>query len=122
MVGLDRVKSLILQGIGAHLVGKANSATLLVQVEQHARTLGPHLGQCGLQLRTAIAFQRAQNVTGETGRMKPREDGAVAIRPTDFDRVMLFAPIFRAENMQPSGFGQAHRQARVHDLGHRARL
>src|SRR5690606_2210347 len=36
LVGVDRVKSLILQGIGAQFVDKADAASFLPQIEQNA--------------------------------------------------------------------------------------
>ena len=57
MIGFDRVKPLILQRVGAHLVGKADAASLLVKVQKNARPFGPHLSESGTKLRPAIAFE-----------------------------------------------------------------
>lgn len=66
LVGLDGVKSFILQLVGLELGHQADSTTFLLLIDQDARAgLGDHL-QGHLQLLTAVAAERAKHITGET--------------------------------------------------------
>lgn len=111
VVGLDRVKALILQGISTHLVGKPDAAAFLVEIKQDARTHAAHLGQRGAELWTAVAFERPEHIAGEAGGMQPGENGGVPVGATDLDGVMLCAAIVGPEDMQPSGFCRVHWKA-----------
>ncbi|MPL60789.1 hypothetical protein SDC9_06351 [bioreactor metagenome] len=117
VVRLDGVETLVLQVIGAHLVRQADAAALLVEVEQDPRPLMPHLRQRGVKLWPAVAFQRAEDVAGETGRMQPRQHRLGAVGGTDLDGVMLLAAIVGAEDVEPALFGGAHRHAGGRDRG-----
>ena len=100
MIGLDRIEPLILKRIGAHLVGEADAAPFLIEIEQNARALGAHLGQCAAQLGAAVAFETAKEVAGETGRVQPRQHRRRTIGAADFDGVMFLGAVIRAENVQ----------------------
>ena len=111
VIGLDRVEPLILQRIGAHLVGKADAAPLLIEIKEDPRALGPHLRQSAAQLRAAIAFEASKKVAGETGRMEPRQNRCIAAGLADLDGIVLFGTVFGAEDMEPPGVGHIQRQA-----------
>mmetsp|Transcript_114 Transcript_114/g.332 ORF Transcript_114/g.332 Transcript_114/m.332 type:complete len:271 (-) Transcript_114:415-1227(-) len=114
MIGLHRIKTLILERIGAHLVGQPNASPFLTEVEQDACALGPHLGQRPAQLRAAIAFQTAHHVAGKTGGMQAGQDGFAAVGSANLDSKMLFPAIIRAEHMQAPRLGRFHRQSGMH--------
>lgn len=81
MIGLDRIKSLILQGIGARiLLARPIPRPLLVQIQKHPRPGLTHGIQRRMQLRSTVAFQAAQHIAGETGRMQPRQNRLIAGR------------------------------------------
>jgi len=86
---------------------------LLVEIEQHAGALGPHLRQRAAQLRAAVAFERAQQIAGETGRMEPRQHRAGAVGLADLDGIMFLAAVLGANDVQPPGLGYRQRQARA---------
>ncbi len=71
LVGLDGVEAVVLQLVGADLVGQADAAALLAQVEQDAVRHRRELAQGGLQLVAAVAAQRADDVAGEALRVEP---------------------------------------------------
>ena len=110
MIGLDRIKALILQGIGAHLVGKADAATFLIEIEQNTRSLGPHLCQGRPQLGPAVAFQAAEHIAGETGGMQPRQDGCITVRAADFNGVVFGSAIIGAKDMHAASGTGRHRK------------
>ena len=122
MVRLDRVESLILQRIGAHLVRQSDPAAFLIEVEQNAIPFLTHLRQRGPELGAAVAFEAPHQVAGKAGRMKPRQHGAGAVRATDLDGVMFLPAVFGPEHMQAARFGDFHRQACVHDRVQQAAL
>ena len=64
-VGIHGVEPGILQLIGAQLVGKADAAALLRQIQQHAAAGLVQSLHRRLQLLAAIAAQAAQQVAGE---------------------------------------------------------
>ena len=65
-VRLDRILSLFLKFVGPDLVGKADTAPLLVHVQKDPVALGLDHPERFLQLRTAIASQRVEDIPGET--------------------------------------------------------
>ena len=102
VVCFNRIKPLILQGIGAHLVSKADAAPLLIEIQKYAVPLLTHLRQCRVQLRPTIAFQAAHQITGKAGRMQAGEHGYCAVGPPDFDGIVFLATILGAKDMQPA--------------------
>ena len=56
MIRLNGIKPLVLQRIGAHFVGKTNAATFLIEIQQDASALGPHLRHSAAQLWAAVTF------------------------------------------------------------------
>ena len=109
MVRLDRVETLVLQRVGAHLVGQSDAPPFLVEVEQDACPLLSHLRQRRIELRSAVAFQRAQQIAGETGGMKSREYRLGTVRAADLDGVMLVRAILGPEDVQPGVLRRAQR-------------
>ena len=65
-VGLDRVRALILQLIGAQLIEQPDAAALLVFVDQQAAAFGGDGIEGQLELPAAIAAQAVEHVAGET--------------------------------------------------------
>ena len=79
-VGLDRVEALLLQLVGAELVEQADAAALLGEVEQDAATLRPSIcSQRLLELRAAVAAQRAEHVAGHALRVHADEHVLAAV-------------------------------------------
>ena len=105
VVGLDGVEALVLQRVGAHLVGEPDAAALLVQVEQDARPLGRDLLERGMELRAAVALEAAEEVAGEAGGMQAAEHRLAPVRGADLDRVVLLAAVARAEDLDAAGLG-----------------
>ena len=64
LVRLDRVGAFVLQLVGANLVGEADAAAFLVEVNQHASPFVSDAAQCFVQLRAAIAARRMEDVAG----------------------------------------------------------
>jgi hypothetical protein len=63
-VGFDRIGAAVLQCIGAQLVGEADAAAFLMQIEQHAAAFFGNRGECRLALRGTIAADRVQRIAG----------------------------------------------------------
>ncbi len=76
-VGVDGVEAAVLQGIGAELVDEADAAALLGKVHDGPGALGGHAGDGALQLRAAIASQRAQEVACKTFGVDADQGGGV---------------------------------------------
>ena len=68
-IRFHRVQSLILQFVSAQLGHQADAASLLLLVNQDARTGLGNLAQRQLQLQTAIAAQRMEHVARQALRM-----------------------------------------------------
>ena len=84
-IGIDRVEAGILQPIRLHLVGEAEPAPLLVEVEDDAaRVLDA--GNRKLELIAAIAAPRPEHVPGQAGRVQPDEHRLGEIGLPDDDR------------------------------------
>ena len=64
-VGLDGVGALILKGIGANLVGQPDAAAFLIEVNQDAPAFIRDAGHGRMQLRTAVAAGRVEDVAGD---------------------------------------------------------
>ena len=69
LVGLDRVEPLVLQLVGANLVGQADAAPFLVQVQQHAAPFGGDPLHRRVELRAAVAARRVEHVAGQALRV-----------------------------------------------------
>ena len=72
-VGLDRIEPAVLERIGAQLVGKADPAAFLAQVEQDPAAVRADDLQRFLELRPAIAFERAEHVAGQAFAVQPHQ-------------------------------------------------
>ena len=90
LVGFDRVEPGVLQLVGANLVGQADAAALLIEVEQHpAPFLGDPLHR-RVELRPAVAARRVEDVAGQAAGMDPDQHvGAVADLAADQRGVRL---------------------------------
>ena len=69
LVGLDGVEPLVLQLVGADLVGQADAAPFLVQVQQHAAALLGDPLHRRVELRAAVAARRVEDVAGQAARV-----------------------------------------------------
>ena len=122
MVGLDRIESLILKGVGAHLVGEPDAPPLLIEVEEQAIAGLAHHVERRMQLRTAIAFQRPKHVACETGRMQPHKRRPVARRASDLDGVVFLSSVAGAEHVDLARITGSERHPAMHDRTHRGVL
>src|SRR4051812_11524916 len=95
-VGVDGVEAAILQRIGAELVRKADSAAFLAQIEQQSTARRADDAQRLLELRSAIAFQRAEYVAGQALAVQAHQR-RFAARRTDHECDMLLAVVRRAK-------------------------
>src|SRR5699024_7124016 len=68
-VGFNGVQPVVLKLVGTHLVGRANAASLLRQIEQGAAAALVEGGDTGLELRAAVATQAAEKISREAGRV-----------------------------------------------------
>src|SRR6185436_8897782 len=73
LVCLDRVEPLVLKLVRANLVGEPDSAPLLVQVQQHPSPLGCNATHRRVELRTAIAARRVEDVARQAARVHAHE-------------------------------------------------
>ena len=73
LVRLDGVEALILQLVGADLVGEPDAAPFLVQVEEHAAALGRDALHGPRQLGAAVATAGAEHVAGQALRVDAHE-------------------------------------------------
>ncbi len=111
LVGVDRVQALILQAIGAQLVGKADAAPFLRQVQQHAAALRVDRCHAAPQLLAAVAAQAAEQVAGEAGGMQAHRHRVLPLRGiADHDGDVFMHAVGLAEQHEAAilGFGQRH--------------
>ena len=117
-VGVDCVRTLILQYIGAKLVVEANATALLMEVHDNpcSRSLDPL--HRPLQLLAAVAPQAAKRVSGETLRMHPDEDWTLCVPKVSLDE----SHVLLAGNGVQVGMGDEVTRSRghrdFHDLAH----
>ena len=69
-IGVDRIEPTLLHLIGAHLVGQAEPAALLRQIENDAAAYIVDAREREFQLVAAIAPSRAEDVAGEASGMQ----------------------------------------------------
>ena len=119
-IGVDRVEALILQRIGPELVDQADAAPFLPQIEEDAPARGGDRGQRGVQLRPAIAFERAQSVAGQAFAVDP-DQRRLAVGIADDQRDMLGSVAVRAEGDDLRSVGEAVGQAGARDDAQRRR-
>src|SRR6185369_14092366 len=86
LVRLDGVEALVLQFIGLELVDEADAAAFLREIEQYACAMLADDADGAAYLIAAIAFERAQQVAGETFRMQAHENGTRRLRLADDQR------------------------------------
>ncbi|MEZ5419033.1 MAG: hypothetical protein R2708_17085 [Vicinamibacterales bacterium] len=92
LVGLDSVAAAVLKGVGADLVGKADAAAFLVQVEHHAAALDGDPPERHVGLLAAVAARRVEDVAGDAGGVHAREHvvavSEVALHQRDMGRAV----------------------------------
>src|SRR6185295_18491415 len=91
LVGLDRVVAFVLQRIRADLVGEADAATFLIQVEDEASTFGSDARHRRVQLRAAVAARRVKHVAGEARRVHARQHTVAVADLAEHERDVLLA-------------------------------
>src|SRR5262249_47891697 len=69
-IGIAGIESTILQLVGSHLVGETEAPALLSQVQDHAAAEAFELVQRKSKLVAAIASSRAEDVSGQAGRVE----------------------------------------------------
>src|SRR5208283_6103070 len=77
-VGFDGVHPVVLQRVRANLVAEPDSATLLVEINHDAAIRHHDSLERLLQLLTAVASRRREDVAGQALRMEPYQGGAAA--------------------------------------------
>jgi hypothetical protein len=87
-VGIDRIKALILERIGAQLVDQADPAPFLPQIEQDPPAALGNQSQRGVKLRPAIAFEAAQHIAGQAFAVEPHQ-WRLTVRTPDQKRDMI---------------------------------
>src|SRR5690606_33532587 len=121
-VGVERVEAVLLQAVGTQLVDEADSTPLLTaQVDDHA-ALGLDRVERGLQLRAALALERAERLTRQALRVHAHES-AVARLARD-PRDMIGACRAVAVGAHPEAavarrHGGLHLEAHALPFGHR---
>src|SRR5580704_11488404 len=106
-VGLDRIHPLILQRVGFDLVTQADSAALLMQVNDYARLGSENLMDRLIELLAAVASLRAENVAGQAFRMQPHQGGtSAAYVAADQREVLAAVNDITEDNRAQLAFGQ----------------
>ena len=72
-VGFDRVQALVLQRVGFDLLGDADAAAFLRQIDEHAGPFVSNHVERHVQLIAAVAAQRFEQVAGEAGGVQPHQ-------------------------------------------------
>ena len=85
-IGVDRVEALILERISAQLVDQADAAPLLAQIEQDSPARRGDRLERRVELRAAIAFERAEHVAGQAFAVEPDERRATGRRRRSAER------------------------------------
>src|SRR3546814_8668524 len=114
--GVDGVETLVLQRIGAQLVDKADAASLLTEVQEYAPACLGDLMQRLMKLRTAIAFERSQNVAGQTLAVQT-DDGNALIALAYYERDMFLRLLRAAECNDFRRLAGRHRKPRSRRYG-----
>ena len=92
-VGFNGVQASILKAVGAKFVDQTDAAALLAEVNHHTFPLTFDLAQCCLQLRTAVAAQGSEGITGEAFRMHPHQHWFTQGGRVAFDEGHMFRAI-----------------------------
>src|SRR5262245_32435057 len=90
-VRLDRVEAAVLERVRADLVGEADPASLLVEVDEHAAPRDRHRLDRLPQLIAAVAALRAEDVAGETLGVETDEHLVVALHVAQNERHVVIA-------------------------------
>ena len=118
------ILAMVDDAVAAALMAEAERFGMDALVETHdeaemarACALGADLGQRRLELRPAVALERAGEVAGEAGGVQAAEHRPGAVGGADLDRIMLLRAVERAEHPHAGGLGDRERHARRSDLG-----
>ncbi len=90
-VGLHGVRTAVLQMIGLDLVAKADIATFLPQIQNHAAACGCDAPHRFFQLRSAIAAQAEQGIARQAFGMDATQCGLIGGRITKYKRKVFLA-------------------------------
>src|SRR4029079_466941 len=74
-IGIDSIETVVLQLIGAHLVGETDAAAFLREVEHDAAAEIFEPPHRELKLIAAIAAPRAEHIAGKACRVEPHGNG-----------------------------------------------
>ena len=120
LVGFDGVVSLILQRVGADLIGQPDAASFLVQVENDAASFGCDACHRRMQLRTAVAAGRMEHIACQARRVKTNEH-TVAVADVTTDERDVFLAVGEVLVRVNLEFAEVCRQLRLGrlDLGTR---
>src|SRR3954468_11314817 len=112
LVGLDGVEALVLQLVGADLVGQADAAPLLVEVEEHAAAFGGDPCHRGVELRAAVAPRRVEDVPGQAPRVHAHHDVLAVAEIAVDKRDVRFAvdPALEREHTEIADAGRERRR------------
>src|SRR5690606_15257556 len=96
LVCLDRVLTLVLELVRPDLVGEADAASFLPQIDDGAAALLVDAAQRGVQLLTAVTAQRGAGVARQTLRVQADEHILLALElPLRVRDGLLMAELFR---------------------------
>src|SRR5262245_22149991 len=84
-VGLDRVAALVLERVGADLVGEADASSLLVQVDQHAAARRGDQIERLAELVATVASLGAEHVSGQAFRVQPHQHRRLALHVAEHE-------------------------------------
>ena len=87
-----------LQAIGANLVGEAVAAPFLVEIEDHAAAVFRHVAGGVAQLVAAVAFERAEQIARQAGRMQADMHGTSEIGLSDDHRRLVAQALAAAKH------------------------
>jgi hypothetical protein len=91
-VGLNRIEALILKSVGSDFIAQTDSASFLMQINDHAG-IGIHDAAHGFrQLFATVASTRAEHVAGQAFGVEPYER-RTATADITMDQGEVFAPI-----------------------------
>jgi hypothetical protein len=89
-VSLDGIEALLLERVGRDLLGKADAATFLPQVEKDAAALLLQEPQTIIQLLSAVATRRPEHVARQTFRVCTDQDRIAVIDGSQGERHVFF--------------------------------
>src|SRR5439155_1953967 len=125
-VGLDGVASLVLERVGTDLVGEADAAPLLVEVDDDAAAGHRDLLERLAELVAAVAALGAEDVAGQALGMQPDQHVAVALHVAEHEGHVLMlvdgVVVHDGRNVGPSWVGSSASATRRTRLSERSRI